>query len=59
MNEHHVNFHIFIIVKITVKFHRQHWLKSVSDRLNNQPRHFWKHVFKFKRKENSFIQLQM
>jgi hypothetical protein len=42
------------LVKITVKFDRQQWLKSVDDRLNNQHSYFWKYVSNFTRKEKLY-----
>jgi hypothetical protein len=51
--------HFRKLVKVTIKTDRRQWLKSVDDSFKTQPQHFWKYVYNFKRKDNSFIQLKI
>jgi hypothetical protein len=57
---HYSSFSFFCkIVKVTIKSDRQQWLKSVDDNLISQREQFWECVSNFRRKDNTFTQIQV
>jgi hypothetical protein len=47
------------LIKVTIKSDRERWLKSVDDNLISQPKQFWKYVYNFRRKDNTFTQIKV
>jgi hypothetical protein len=47
------------LVKITIKVDRFDWLKIIDNNFRTQPKHFWKYICKFKRNDQSVIQIEI
>jgi hypothetical protein len=47
------------LVKATTKSDRLRWLTSIDENLKSQPKQFWKYVASFRKRNSTYIQLEV